>query len=116
MTKLVIVLLGLAAPLAFAQPPKVGLTHLRGRLYVVEDYFYSKENSMVYVGEAKPSIRTFLVFFAHRQAERSLIEFVPRFRAVACYGIAMLWALPVRAITKQHCRTGVSTLDEATPM
>lgn len=49
--RLVTVLLGLAASLAAAEPPKVVLTHFRGSLYVVEDYFYSKENSVVYVGD-----------------------------------------------------------------
>jgi metallo-beta-lactamase class B len=51
MTRLVVVLLGLVAALAVAEPPRVVLTPLRGRLYVVEDYFYSKENSMIYVGD-----------------------------------------------------------------
>jgi len=51
MRGLVFACLGLATTLAAAEPPKVVLTHLRGHLHVVEDYFYSKENSMVYVGD-----------------------------------------------------------------
>lgn len=31
-------------------PPSVTLGHLRGPLYVVEDSYYNKENSMVYIG------------------------------------------------------------------
>ena len=42
----------LGAPLAFAADPTVVLTPLRGHLYVVEDNFYLKENSMVYVGDS----------------------------------------------------------------
>ena len=42
-----------AAPLAFSANPTVVLTPLRGHLHVVEDNFYLKENSMVYVGEAR---------------------------------------------------------------
>jgi metallo-beta-lactamase class B len=38
-------------PLALAESPKVVLTPLRGNVYVAEDYFYSKENSVVFVGE-----------------------------------------------------------------
>jgi metallo-beta-lactamase class B len=49
--KLTPALLILLAPIAFAENPKVVLTPLRGHLYVAEDYFYSKENSVVYVGE-----------------------------------------------------------------
>src|SRR5258708_22947915 len=45
-------LLILSAPLAFAADPTVVLTPLRGHLYVVEDNFYFKENSMVYVGDS----------------------------------------------------------------
>ncbi len=41
----------LGAPLAVAADPTVGLTALRGHLYVAEDNFYLKENSMVYVGD-----------------------------------------------------------------
>jgi metallo-beta-lactamase class B len=51
MTKVLLVFLSLVTALAAADPPKIVLTHLRGSLYVVEDYFYSKENSMVYVGD-----------------------------------------------------------------
>ena len=46
-----VVLFGLAAPIIAAENPKVVLTHLRGNVYVAEDYFYSKENSVVYVGD-----------------------------------------------------------------
>ncbi len=49
--KLTPVLLVLLAPIAFAENPTVVLTPLRGHVYVAEDYFYSKENSVVYVGE-----------------------------------------------------------------
>jgi metallo-beta-lactamase class B len=42
---------GLVAPLSADGSPRVVLTPLRGQLYVVEDYFYSKENSVVYVGK-----------------------------------------------------------------
>jgi hypothetical protein len=45
-------LLILGAPLAFAADPTVVLTPLQGHLYVVEDNFYLKENSMVYVGDS----------------------------------------------------------------
>ena len=38
-------------PLALAESPRVVLTPLRGNVYVAEDYFYSKENSVVFVGE-----------------------------------------------------------------
>jgi metallo-beta-lactamase class B len=38
------------APLALAADPTVVLTALRGHLYVAEDNFDLKENSMVYVG------------------------------------------------------------------
>ena len=46
-----VVLLGLVAPITAAGEPRVVLTPLRGHVYVVEDYFYSKENSVVYVGD-----------------------------------------------------------------
>jgi metallo-beta-lactamase class B len=49
--KLIPALLVLLAPIAFAENPTVVLTPLREHLYVAEDYFYSKENSVVYVGE-----------------------------------------------------------------
>jgi metallo-beta-lactamase class B len=39
-----------AAPAAVAAEPAVSLAHLRGGVYVVEDDFYAKENSAVYVG------------------------------------------------------------------
>jgi hypothetical protein len=42
-----------AAPLVFSANPTVVLTPLRGHLHVVEDNFYLKGNSMVYVGEAR---------------------------------------------------------------
>jgi len=53
---LVVSCLGLVAPSAVAQDPKIVLTHLRGNVYVVEDYFYSKENSVVYVGDSSVTI------------------------------------------------------------
>jgi metallo-beta-lactamase class B len=46
-----LLLLSLTAPLAVTENPRVVLTHLRGDVYVAEDYFYSKENSVVYVGD-----------------------------------------------------------------
>ena len=49
--KRILPLLILGAPLAVAADPTVGLTALRGHLYVAEDNFYLKENSMVYVGD-----------------------------------------------------------------
>src|SRR6266550_7178890 len=49
--KRILLLLILAAPLAVAADPTVVLTALRGHLYVAEDNFYLKENSMVYVGD-----------------------------------------------------------------
>jgi hypothetical protein len=49
--KRILPLLILGAPLAVATDPTVGLTALRGHLYVAEDNFYLKENSMVYVGD-----------------------------------------------------------------
>jgi metallo-beta-lactamase class B len=49
--KRILLLLILGAPLAFAADLTVVLTPLRGHLYVVEDNFYFKENSMVYVGD-----------------------------------------------------------------
>jgi hypothetical protein len=42
-----------ATPLAFSANPTVVLTPLRGHLHVVEDNLYLKENSIVYVGEAR---------------------------------------------------------------
>jgi metallo-beta-lactamase class B len=45
------IVIGFVAEFAAAESPKVVLTPLRGHLYVVEDYFYSKENSVVYVGD-----------------------------------------------------------------
>jgi metallo-beta-lactamase class B len=42
----------LSASLVFAADPTVVLTPLQGHLYVVEDSFYLKENSMVYVGDS----------------------------------------------------------------
>jgi len=47
----VLILFVFAVPLAVAENPKVTLTPLRGHLYMAEDYFYSKENSVVYVGD-----------------------------------------------------------------
>jgi metallo-beta-lactamase class B len=46
-----LLLLSLTAPLAVTENSTVVLTHLRGNVYVAEDYFYSKENSVVYVGD-----------------------------------------------------------------
>jgi metallo-beta-lactamase class B len=49
--KRILLLLIVGAPLALAADPTVVLTALRGHLYVAEDNFYLKENSMVYVGD-----------------------------------------------------------------
>ena len=49
--KRILLLLILGAPLALPADLTVVLTALRGHLYVVEDNFYLKENSMVYVGD-----------------------------------------------------------------
>jgi metallo-beta-lactamase class B len=49
--KRILLLLILGAPLAFAADLTVVLTPLRGHLYMVEDNFYLKENSMLYVGD-----------------------------------------------------------------
>ena len=51
-----LIFLVLPAPLVAAENPKVTLTPLRGHIYVVEDYFYSKENSVVYVGDDSVSV------------------------------------------------------------
>ncbi len=51
-----LVLFGLVASFAVAENPKIVLTHLRGNVYVVEDYFYAKENSVVYVGDHSVTI------------------------------------------------------------
>lgn len=49
--KRILLVLILGVPLAVAADPTVVLTALRGHLYVAEDNFYLKENSMVYVGD-----------------------------------------------------------------
>jgi len=49
-------LLGLNALVSAAENPRIVLTPLRGHLYVVEDYFYLKENSMVYVGDSSVTV------------------------------------------------------------
>jgi metallo-beta-lactamase class B len=50
------VVISLIAQFVAAEGPRVVLTPLRGHLYVAEDYFYSKENSVVYVGESSVSV------------------------------------------------------------
>ena len=50
------VVIDLVAQFAAAESPRVVLTRLRGRVYVAEDYFYSKENSVVYVGESSVTV------------------------------------------------------------
>jgi metallo-beta-lactamase class B len=50
------VVISLIAQFVAAEGPRVVLTPLRGHLYVAEDYFYSKENSVVYVGENSVSV------------------------------------------------------------
>lgn len=54
--KVTLALLVLFTPLALAESPKVVLTPLRGHIYVAEDYFYLKENSVVYVGESSVTV------------------------------------------------------------
>ena len=54
--RLTLALLVLFTPLALAESPKVVLTPLRGHIYVAEDYSYSKENSVVYVGESSVTV------------------------------------------------------------
>lgn len=54
--KFVFLVFGLIAPAAVAENPKIVLTPLRGHLYVAEDYFYSKENSVVYVGDGSVTV------------------------------------------------------------
>ncbi len=48
--------ISLIAQFVAAEAPRVVLTPLRGHLYVAEDYFYSKENSVVYVGDSSVTI------------------------------------------------------------
>lgn len=43
-------LFGLTGSSALAAEPAVSLSHLRGNVYLVEDTFYTRENSAVYVG------------------------------------------------------------------
>ncbi len=50
------VVISLVAQFVAAEGPRVVLTPLRGHLYVAEDYFYSKENSVVYVGDSSVSV------------------------------------------------------------
>jgi metallo-beta-lactamase class B len=52
----ILVLFVLAVPVAVAENPQVVLTPLRGHVYVAEDYFYLKENSVVYVGESSVTV------------------------------------------------------------
>jgi metallo-beta-lactamase class B len=46
------VVISLVAQFVAAEGPRVVLTLLRGGVYVAEDYFYSKENSVVYIGDS----------------------------------------------------------------
>ena len=50
-TLFVVVIIALIDQVIAAENPKIVLTPLRGNIYVAEDYFYAKENSVVYVGE-----------------------------------------------------------------
>ena len=50
------VVTSLVAQFVAAEGPRVVLTPLRGGVYVAEDYFYSKENSVVYVGDSSVSV------------------------------------------------------------
>jgi metallo-beta-lactamase class B len=50
------VVIGLVAQFAAAESPRVVLTSVRGHVYVAEDYLYSKENSVIYVGEASVTV------------------------------------------------------------
>src|ERR1700675_1026940 len=56
LTPTLFVVVGLVAQFAVAESPRVVLTPLRGHVYVAEDYFYSKENSVVYVGESSVTV------------------------------------------------------------
>jgi metallo-beta-lactamase class B len=49
-------LLVTACPISMSAAEQLALRHLRGHLYVVEDEFYAKENSMVYVGEKSVTV------------------------------------------------------------
>jgi metallo-beta-lactamase class B len=46
-----VTLAGISAAPVFAADPQVTLSHIRGNVYLVEDRFYSKENSVVYIGD-----------------------------------------------------------------
>jgi metallo-beta-lactamase class B len=48
--------ISLIAQFVAAEGPRVVLTPLRGHLYVSQDYFYSKENSVVYVGDSSVTV------------------------------------------------------------
>jgi metallo-beta-lactamase class B len=50
------VVISLIAQFVATEAPRVVLTPLRGNVYVAEDYFYLKENSVVYVGDSSVSI------------------------------------------------------------
>ena len=50
------VVISLVAQFVAAEGQRVVLTPLRGHLYIAEDYFYSKENSVVYVGDSSVSV------------------------------------------------------------
>jgi metallo-beta-lactamase class B len=50
------VVISLVAQFVAAEGPRVVLTPLRGHLYVAEDYFYLKENSVVYVGDSSVTV------------------------------------------------------------
>ncbi len=41
---------------SYAYADHVSLKHLKGSVYVVEDYYYGKENSVVYIGENEVTI------------------------------------------------------------
>lgn len=47
---LVVTFLSAATSSSFASEPKIVLKHLKGGVYLVEDFYYVKENSAVYVG------------------------------------------------------------------
>lgn len=51
-----LILLVINASLSGAENPKIVLTPLRGGVYVAEDYFYLKENSVIYVGDSSVTV------------------------------------------------------------
>jgi metallo-beta-lactamase class B len=66
-------------------PPSVSLWHLRGKVYVAEDTYYAKENSVVYVGDKgvtvigatwTPETARLLAAQIHKVTQKAVIEVV----------------------------------------